>query len=636
MTRLWKVLGIAAGVMALAGGALVVFAPVGGFKTPLEAEVTAVTGRAFRIDGPISLTLTPEFALDLGAVTLGDGEGEGPQAAPLATARRAVLAVRFLPLLSGEAEGSSLTLEGAAIAFAPGGEGWRFVGRDGVALTTPFDALPFGDVRLIDSQIRIGDIEIAAPDVRLRWSAKGQSLSISGQVGLRGQVFVIDAVLERRDALMAGGRVPMRVEFESALAHGSIDGVADLTQLAFEGGVSISASSTRALAGFFGAAIPGDRAFGELSLSAALKAEPGAINLRDAKFALGEMTGAGTLASRLSGERPSFSGKLAIDRFDLADFLSFAPQDSATGWSDAAFDLSGLTGFDADLSLKARSADIAGFAVQNLAVTLSAGAGRMWARVDSALAYAAILHGTVTVDLDGATPRLGFTLAAEGVDAQAALAAAFNGVGLTGRANIKLDLTAKGASRLALIDTLAGTTDIVLLDGALDGIDPAELARTAADEGGPHGLGAGAAVAFKRLSAAFDIQNGHARSSSIRLVSGAVRVDADGAFDLPARTLALRAFPIFTPDDAEGADAANAGRLAMPFALSGAWAEPRAEPDWAALMAALQVGRVSLEAIERLPEPKRAWFKGLIESGETPPWPSGIERAAAPADWQPW
>lgn len=634
MTRLWKGLGIAAIALALAAGALVLFAPVGGFKSPLESQVAAATGRAFHIDGPMRLTFAPELALDLGAVTLGGGQQA--DAAPLVAARRAVLAVRFLPLLSGEAEASGLTLEGAEIVFPPGGEAMVFTDADGSVHSAPFDALDFGDLRLIDSSIRIGEVVILAHDVRLRWPAKGQTLSVIGDIGFRDQTFAIEAMIERRDALMAGGRVPIRVEFESDLAHGSIDGVADLARPGFEGGLSVSAPSTRALAAFLGATIPGDRAFGELSLSAALKAAPGEINLRDAKFALGEMTGAGALAVRLSGDRPEFIGRVAIDRFDLGDFLGFTPLESGDGWRDAAFDLSGLLGFDADLTLNARSAAIAGLEIQNFAVTMSGRAGRLWARLDSAIAYAAILRGTLTVETAGGTPKLSLTLAAEGFDAQSALAAAFDGQGLTGRGNIKLDLTATGATRRELIASLAGTSEIVLIDGALDGIDPAELARTAAADSGPAGLGEGAAVAFKRLSGAFEIQNGRARSTSLRLVSNTIRMDGAGAFDLPARTMELRAFPVFTSDVDGRRDPADEGRLAMPFAISGRWGALTAEPDWDALMTALKSGRVALEAIELLPEPKRAWFKGLIASGEAPPWPAGIARPDAPDHWQPW
>lgn len=634
MKRIWKGLGIAAVALIFAGAALVLFAPVGGFKAPLEAEVAAATGRAFHIEGPLSLAFTPELALDLGVVTL--GAGAAGDAAPLVRARRATLAIRFLPLLSGEARATALTLEGAEIVFTPGGAGWRFQPAAGSPPATPFDALAFGDVRLVDSRIHIGDLVIEARDLRLRWPRQGQSLSVSGDIVFRERSFAVEAVIERRDALVAGGRVPLHVAFNSTLAQGSLDGVADFGTFAFEGGVSLSAPSTRGLAGFFGAAIPGDRAFGELSLSAAVKAGPGEIHLRDARFALGEATGAGTFAVRLADDRPAISGSLSVDRFTLGDYLGLAAQDSPDGWRDLAFDLSGLAGFDADLAIKARNAEIAGFHLQNLAMTLTNRGGRLWARIDNAIAFAAILNGAITAHLDGGAPKIALTLSAEGFDAQSALAAAFQGEGLTGRGNIKLDLTATGATRGELIASVSGRADIVLIDGALDGIDPAEIARTAADENGPSGLGGDAAVAFKRLSAAFVVQNGRARTTSLRLVSNNIRMDAAGAFDLPARTLALRAVPVFTADADGRRNPADEGRLAMPFAVSGAWGAPVAEADWPALMAALRAGRVAPEDLDRLPEPRRAWFKDLADSGAPLPWPAGIPRDEKARSWFPW
>lgn len=597
--------------LVLAAAALVLFAPVGGFKAPLEARVSAASGSSFRIEGPISLTFTPELALDLGPVTLGGADG-----APLLTARRAVLAVAFFPLLGGEAQPTALTLEGADIvlnAVAP---------KDGPPPVSPFDALAFGDLRLVDSRIHAGDLVIAAADLRLRWPQKGETVRITGDIGFRDQVFTVEALVERREALMRGGRTPLRVEFDGALAHGSLDGSADFGRLGFEGGVSLSAPSTRTLAGFLGAAIPGDRAFGELSLSAAAKAEPGKLVLRDAKFALGEMTGAGTLTVGLNGDRPDVFGRVAVDRFTLSDFLAFTPLEGGAGWRDLAFDLSGLAGFDADLTVKARSADLAGLAVQNLGFTLSGRAGGFRLRIESALAYAAMFNAELTVEDPAGTPRFGLTLAADGMDMQALAAAAFEASGLSGRANLKLDLTANGATRRALIASLWGSADIVLIDGALDGIDPAEIARTAAEADGPKGVGGEAAVAFRRLSAAFRVQAGHALTDTLRLVTRHLRLDAAGDFDLPARRLTLKATPAFTADAEGRRDPADEGRLAIPFVVSGAWGAVAAAPDWDGLIAALQAGKVAPEDIELLPEPARSQFKARLAGENAAPPPA--------------
>jgi len=633
MKSVWKWIGAAAILLGITAVALVFFAPVGGFKAPLEAQVSAATGRAFHIEGPIRLTFTPELALDLGPVTL--GAGQAADGAPLITAKRAVVAIAFLPLLSGEVRATGLTLEDADIEFAADGEGWSFTLASGAAMTSPFDALGSGSVRLLGSRVHIGDTLLEARDLNLRWPQDGEALSASGEIGFREQVFDIETVIERRDALVSGGRVPLRIEFESDLAHGSLDGVADLEKASFEGGISFSAASTRDVAAFLGAAIPGDRAFGELSLSAAIRALPDEVLLRDVKFALGERTGSGTLVVRLNGNRPSFSGSLSFDRFVLGNWLGFTALPDKDGWHDVAFDFAGLAGFDADLTLKARSADLAGLEMQNLGVSLTVGGGRLWARIDSALAYAAILQGIFTVESAGGTPSLSLTLSGEGFDSQALLGAAFGSQGLTGRANLTLDLTAKGATRTSLIDSLSGSAGLVLIDGGLDGIDPALLARTAADEAGPQGVGDGTAVAFKRLSGNFAIQNGRARSSTLRLVGNYIRIDAAGAFDLAARSIAMRVMPAFTAEPDGSRDPENEGRIAIPYAIAGPWGAATASADWPALMAALKSGKVALDAIELLPEPRRTWFKEMIAGGGVPPWPAGIDKPDGPG-WEPW
>lgn len=632
MKRIWKWLGLGAIALGLAAGALVLFAPVGGFKAPLEAAVTAATGRTFQISGPLSLALAPELALDLGPVTLSAGKGEET---PLIEANQAVLGVSFLPLLSGEARPTSLTLRGAKIVFTADGARWRFEPAAGEPPLSPFDAIAFGDLRLIDSQIVFGEVAVEARDVRLRWPHRGQSLSISGDVGFRGAVFALEAVIERRDALMQGGRVPLRIDFKSDLAEGSLDGIADLGKALFEGGVSVSAPSTRALAAFLGVALPGERVFGELSLSASLRARPGDIQLSDARFALGDITGGGTIAVKVEGDRPAINGAVSVDRLDLADWFGFAERPESGGWRDAGFDLAALAAFDAEMTVRARAADLIGLQVQTLNLTFTVRAGRLWARIDNAIAYAGTIRGTVTAQSGGVAPAFTVALTAEGFDAQSAFAAAFDGSGLTGRGDAKLDITAAGATRTALIASLAGRVDLAVIDGTLDGVDPALVARTAADEGGPQGVGPELGVSFKRLSGRFDIQNGRARSSDLRLVTNHLKLSAAGAFDMPARMLAIRARPAFAADVDGSRDPADEGRLAMPFAVTGAWGAPKAQPDWPALVAALDAGEIADADLDRLPEQKRAWIRELRAAGTPPPWPDGIEPPDTP-HWQPW
>ena len=91
MNRVLKLGGLAALTLIVAGGALVMFAPVDRLREPIEAAVREATGRSFHIHGPVRLTFASGIGLDLGAVTL--AEGPGAVTATMATASNAVLRV---------------------------------------------------------------------------------------------------------------------------------------------------------------------------------------------------------------------------------------------------------------------------------------------------------------------------------------------------------------------------------------------------------------------------------------------------------------------------------------------------------------------------------------------------------------
>ena len=65
-------IGIAVVVVVLIGAAIAVpfLVPVEQYKGRIETEVTRRTGRAFHIEGPVSLSLLPTLAVELNQVQL--------------------------------------------------------------------------------------------------------------------------------------------------------------------------------------------------------------------------------------------------------------------------------------------------------------------------------------------------------------------------------------------------------------------------------------------------------------------------------------------------------------------------------------------------------------------------------------
>ncbi|BCW90399.1 hypothetical protein sos41_35680 [Alphaproteobacteria bacterium SO-S41] len=611
MNRAFRIGGLAVLALALAGGALVLFAPVDRLREPIEIAVREATGRSFHIHGPVRLTFASGIGLDLGAVTLADVPGAA--SATMATASNAVLQVAFLPLLSGSVEPIALTLDGADIHLTrdeTGRANWAFpqAGKAG----DPFDALGFGDVRLINSRIVIdageegSGRELNFVDARLRWPSGAPTLSLSGTIAFRSERFEVDGLIETPHALFQGGVVPLRVAFSSGLAEGSLDGDADLAADSFEGGVNLSAPSARRLASFFGALIPGERGFGEMSLAAAIVATHGEAHLRNIKFTLDDMTGGGDLGIKLTGARLSFAGALSVDSFDLATYLSAPPASGGVGWSDAPLDLSGLRDIDANLALRVSSAALAGLKASNVTGTLALGDGTLTADIATATLYGGLGRARLAIDLASFAPGYQLALTLTNFDAQSFFADAVGSAALMGQASLTLDLKGEGTTRREVVAGLDGKLQLELANGALDGVDLTAIARSVGMPGALNGATADDATTLTTLSAAFTVADGMARTTALKLTTHAMTLAARGTIGLAARALRLR----FAP--------AGAG---VPFSVTGPWAAPTYLADWAGL---------TEEGLAGVAETRRPWLYVLLKVGAVwpePPLVAGVTEA---------
>jgi len=107
---------------------------------------------------------------------------------------------------------------------------------------------------------------------------------------------------------------------------------------------------------------------------------------------------------------------------------------------------------------------------------------------------------------------------------------------LEGRGNVALDVVSQGDTVSALKRALGGTARVDLRDGAIRGINVAQVIRTAkARLGGGGDSGAGKAeekTDFSDLSASFKIANGVAHNEDLALKSPLLRVAGSGDIDL--------------------------------------------------------------------------------------------------------
>jgi AsmA protein len=116
-------IGIAVAVVVLIGAAIAVpfLVPVEQYKGRIEAEVTTRTGRAFHIEGPVSLSLLPTLAVELNQVSFAGPPGA--RTAEMARLGKLELELKPWPLLSGKVEIDKLVLREPHIALEVDAQG---------------------------------------------------------------------------------------------------------------------------------------------------------------------------------------------------------------------------------------------------------------------------------------------------------------------------------------------------------------------------------------------------------------------------------------------------------------------------------------------------------------------------------
>jgi len=288
-------------------------------------------------------------------------------------------------------------------------------------------------------------------------------------------------------------------------------------------------------------------------------------------------------ASADLASKPLVKLDLDFQRLDLATpqagSASVAPNPSQP-WSRASIDLIGLNYFDVQAKISAAELNVGEAHLAPVAVEAALAGGVLKARFGNLGAYGGHASGDLTVDATSGNP--GYALRADigGVRALPLLRGLAGFEKLDGRLQAKIAVHSSGASQLAILSNLGGTVFAVFQDGAIRGLNVAQMIRALTSgtlsgwqEGGER------ATDLTQLGASFRIENGQAATGDLNLVGPLVRVTGSGTVDLPAQTLALRVEPkLVLTTEGQGRSSDPVG-LGIPVAIDGPWAEPRIYPD---------------------------------------------------------
>jgi len=299
------------------------------------------------------------------------------------------------------------------------------------------------------------------------------------------------------------------------------------------------------------------------------------------------------------------------DRLDVDRYLPPKPKAAAASPSapapaapapaaaaEAPIDLSALKGLDLNGTVKVGALKVAQVDLASVAMTMKAAGGRLDVNPLSASLYQGALAGAAAVNANDN----GYALKAQLTNI--AVGPLLRDVAekdvLEGRGNVNLDVRAAGTTPAALKKALAGTASVALRDGAIKGVNLAEVlrrakaalgSRSAADEiarGGDR-------TDFSEMTATFTIRDGVARNDDLAAKSPFLRIAGEGSIDIPASSLdyLVKATVVDTSGGQGGKDLDQLRGITVPVRLAGPFDRIGYKVDVAALAAEIAKAEAS-------------------------------------------
>lgn len=590
-------------VLALAAAAylsLPLFVSTVSLKGEIEARVERATGRPFRINGPLTLSLFPSLGLTAHDVTLANAPGgRAKEMVHIDTLR---LAVKLWPLLHRRIEATQAVLERPQVNLEvdAGGRGnWELVRQraedSGLRLpsNTVFSGATIFGARVSYDNAKLGiqrtmeDLD-AAIDV----TTLSEPLKAEGSFVHRGRKFTYKVTVATLRTLLAGVATKVDVAVDNESVHAAFLGFLSSDGTA-KGNGSLITPSVKDLAAWLGHPVEAGSGLGPLTAIADIAAKDRHIGLSRIKARLDGMNIGGSLVADISAPTPDVTGNITIDRVDLNTYLRIdvaragpSPGPPSGGWSRTPIKLDLLKLLNGHLTVSVGSLTVRhlhlGFT--RIAATLADGA--MEAHLDPIALYGGHGQAVLAIDTRGAVPSFRNQLTFSGIAMRPFLADAIGVAQLDGTGTLILDVASTGASADAIMRAMSGKGSVAIVRGHVYGVDMGQVARTIQTVLSAGATGNSATTAFDSFSGSFAIRSGILTNNNLALSSSFLNITGHGALNLGTQTIAYRIEP----------RASIGGRLnlldvGVPFTIYGTWAHVKYVPDLAGAVTGL-VGSV--------------------------------------------
>jgi AsmA protein len=626
------------GILLVAALVIPFFIPTGVYKERIQAAAKEATGRELVLGGAIKLSLLPPVRLQVEDVSFSNADwGSTEHMAQMKSLSIGIDPFAFL--FGGNVKITEFVLRDPVINLevAKGGKAnWEFetAAAPVVESTEAEEAgggmalkdIMLGDVRLVNGLVIYTDRATGETQRAENINATVSLPSLDGPFNFDGglryneQDIDLDMKLDRPRAFMDGETSDLALALKSALIKLTFDGAmagnfdGEGLPAQGSGALELDVPSMRKLAAWFGDDLPAGKGYGPLNVKGRTTSSGNKVSIDDASLRVDEIKGKGKVSVDLGGARPAVVAELATNKIDLTPYQSTTAvgqaeqatsgavtgSEPAEGWSNEPIDFGALKMADADLKLTADGIDTGTLKAGKAQVNVSLLNGLLKADLRELGLYEGGGTAYFEINARDGVPVIRNKMNFDAIKSLPLLRD-LTGMGvLEGVGNFKLDVTSRGRSQREIVQSLNGTGSLNLSDGALYGINLAQMVRKVDSaigsffgEDGVNPLqapnmiqalsqintvvadlkGGGSAekTDFAEFGGTFRFENGVFKNDDMLLLNPMLRVNGAGLSNIVQRTVDYTVTPKLVGSlKGQGGESRLSG-IAIPIRVSGTW-----------------------------------------------------------------
>ncbi|PLU66295.1 membrane assembly protein AsmA [Sinorhizobium medicae] len=436
--------------------------------------------------------------------------------------------------------------------------------------------------------------EVKAKKISARIESLRKPVRLEGRLEWRNKPVDVDLQIPAADTLLTGDLaslgIPLKLQMQMPDARLSLDGKAALPGT-YAGRLDFSVADLSAFLSGFGQS--GAESVGPLAFSGNVVSGAQGFSFDKASVSVNgiEAKGNGSVefATPLKIETSLDFAELDLAR--LAGAGAPAPQPKAKAkakaviGADVPLDLSSLRSVDATIGINAEKLGYGRVFAGPVTTMLVVSEGVASLTLPESPFYGGHVVASLKADGSQPEPSIAFQASISRASSAPLLTDMAGFRYLEGALNARFDVTGAGGTTKTLAKSLQGTAEVTFADGAIRGIDIADVYNNLVRL-----MSSGfkqddsKATTFTELGASFAIEGGVARTEDIKLVGPLVRMTGKGAADLAQSTLNFRLEPrIVASLQGQGAEISTDG-VGVPVVVEGSFAAPRIYPDLSDLL----------------------------------------------------